>query len=170
VKRGGAWRLLVYQEVALGRERSGPADAGTRTCENPCKTVPFQPKSAAEQEVLTSWEALETAVANHDAFNWAPRIATEFTMVGSTNDHPLTKADRIATLNLQKQTGRGTLPPPVIAVQTYECGDSIVMTSLHQPYTGKPVRVTRLWIKRDGKWIMAISYQTTVEASSAKNG
>jgi hypothetical protein len=170
VKRAGAWRLLVYHEVVLGREGGGSTDTGTRTCENPCKTVPFKPKSEAEQEVLASWEALETAVANHDAFNWASHIASEFTMLGSTNDHPLTKADRIATLNLQKQTGRGALPPPVIAVQTYEFGDSIVMTSLHQPYTGKPVRVTRLWIRRDGKWIMTISYQTTVEASAAKNG
>ena len=170
VKRGGAWRLLVYHEVALGREGGRPADAGTRTCENPCKTVPFKPKSEAEQDVLASWEALETAVANRDSLNWAPHIASEFTMLGSTNDHPLTKADRIATLNLQKQTGRGALPPPVISVQTYEFGDSMVMTSLHQPYTGKPVRVTRLWIKRDGKWIMAISYQTTIEASPAKNG
>jgi len=169
VKRGGAWRLLVYQEVALGRE-GGAADAGARTCENPCKTVPYRPKSEAEQEMLASWEALETAVANHDSVNWAPHIASEFTMLGSTNDHPMTKADRIATLNLQKQTGRGSLPPPVISLQTFEFGDSIIMTSLHQPYTGKAVRVTRLWIKRDGKWIMAISYQTTIEGSSARNG
>ena len=168
VKRGGAWRLLVYQEVALGREGGAAADAGARTCENPCKTVPFKPKSEAEQEVLASWEALETAVANHDSFNWAPHIANEFTMLGSTNDHPLTKADRVATLNLQKQTGRGALPPAVLSVQTYEFGDSMVMTSLHQPYSGKPIRVTRLWIKRDGQWIMAISYQTTIEASSAR--
>lgn len=170
VKRGGSWRLLVYHEVVLGREGGGPAESGMRTCENPCKTVPYKPKSEAEQEVLASWEALETAVANHDSFNWAPHIASEFTMLGSTNDHPLTKADRIATLNLQKQTGRGALPPPVISVQTYEFGDSVVMTSMHQPYSGKPVRVTRLWVKRDGKWVMSISYQTTIESSSAKNG
>jgi hypothetical protein len=170
VKRGPAWRLLIYQEVVLGHQGGGTADAGARECENPCKTVPYKPKSEAEQAVLTSWQALEAAVATHDSFEWAPHIANEFTMLGSTNDHPLTKADRVATLNLQKQTGRGALPPPVLSVQMFEFGDSVVMTSLHQPYTGKPVRVTRLWIKRDGKWIMSISFQTTIEASSAKNG
>lgn len=170
VKRGPAWRLLIYQEVVLGHEGGGTADAGARECENPCKTVPYKPKSEAEQAVLTSWQALEAAVATHDSFEWAPHIASEFTMLGSTNDHPLTKADRVATLNLQKQTGRGALPPPVLSMQMFEFGDSVVMASLHQPYTGKPVRVTRLWIKRDGKWIMSISFQTTIEASSAKNG
>lgn len=169
VKRGPAWRILVYHEVVLGRAGGSPADAGGRECENPCKTVPYKPKSDEEQAVLASWEALETAVANHDSFTWAPHIASEFTMLGSTNDHPLTKADRVATLNLQKQTGRGALPAPALSVQTFEFGDSLVMTSLHQPYTGKPVRVTRLWIKRDGKWIMSLSVQTTIEASSAKS-
>src|SRR6516165_6186525 len=170
VKRGASWRLLVYHEVALGRQEASAHGSGVTDCENPCKTIPYSPKNEAEQTIIASWQALETGVTNHDAAAWAPHIAEEFAMLSSANDHPLTKADRIATLNLQKQTGRGALPPPVISVQTYEFGDSMVMTSLHQPYTGKPVRVTRLWIKRDGKWIMAISYQTTIEASSAKNG
>jgi hypothetical protein len=169
VKRGAAWRLLVYHEVALGRGGSSPADSGTRECENPCKTVPYKPKNEVEQEVLTSWEAVETAVANHDAFGWVLYIANEFTMLGSTNEHPLTKADRVATLNLQKQTGRAALPPPVASVQMFDFGDSVVMTCLHQPYTGKPVRVSRVWIKRDGKWMMSLSFQTTIEAVPAKS-
>ncbi|HYA63154.1 MAG TPA: nuclear transport factor 2 family protein [Candidatus Sulfotelmatobacter sp.] len=169
VKRGAAWRLLVYHEVALGREGASPADSGTRECENPCKTVPYKPKNEVEQEVLTSWEAVETAVANHDAFGWVLYIANEFTMLGSTNEHPLTKADRVATLNLQKQTGRAALPPPVVSVQMFDFGDSVVMTCLHQPYTGKPVRVSRVWIKRDGKWMMSLSFQTTIEAVPAKS-
>jgi hypothetical protein len=28
--------------------------------------------------------------------------------------------------------------------------------------------VTRLWIKREGKWILSISYQTTIQAAPAK--
>jgi hypothetical protein len=40
------------------------------------------------------------------------------------------------------------------------------MSALHQPFTGKPVRVTRVWIKRDGAWLMAISYQTIIQAAT----
>jgi hypothetical protein len=31
-----------------------------------------------------------------------------------------------------------------------------------------PVYVSRLWIKRDGKWVMSISFQTTIQAAAAK--
>jgi len=170
VHRPAGWRLLVYHEVALGRQASAPAGPGEKDCENPCKTVPFKPKNESEQAIIASWQALETGVTNHDSAAWSPHIADEFVMLGSSNDHPLSKADRIATLNLQKQTGFGSAPAPLVSAQMFDFGDAIVMTSLHQPYTGKPVHVSRLWIKRNGQWIMAISYQTTMQAAPAKAG
>ena len=170
VHRPAGWRLLVYHEVILGRQASAPAGPGAKDCENPCKTLPFKPKNEAEQAIIASWQALETGVTNHDAAAWAPHIAEEFVMLGSSNDHPLTKADRIATLNLQKQTGHGSAPAPLVSAQMFDFGDAVVMTCHHQPYTGKPVHVTRLWIKRNGHWVMSISYQTTVQAAPAKAG
>lgn len=168
VKRGAAWRLLVYHEVALGRQEGSAHSSGVTDCENPCKTIPYKPKNEAEQAIITSWQALETGVTNHDAAAWAPHIADEFAMLSSANDHPLTKADRIATLNLQKQSGRGSAPSPLVSAQMFDFGDSVIMTCMHQPYTGKPVHVSRLWIKRDGRWVMSISFQTTIQAASPK--
>jgi hypothetical protein len=168
VKRSAGWRLLVYHEVALGRQSSGPTGSDVKDCENPCKTLPYKPRNESEQAVVASWQALETGVNNHDAAAWSPHIADEFTMLGSANDHPLTKADRIATLNLQKQTGHGSAPAPLVSAQMFDFGDAIVMTCLHQPYTGKPIHVSRLWIKRDGHWIMSISYQTTIQDAPVK--
>jgi hypothetical protein len=130
--------------------------------------MPFKPKNESEQAIVASWQALETGVTNHDASVWSPHIAEEFAMLGSANDHPLTKADRIATLNLQKQTGRASAPAPLVSAQMFDFGDSVIMTCLHQPYTGKPVHVSRLWIRRDGKWVMSISFQTTIQAAPAK--
>src|SRR2546429_5069636 len=79
---------------------------------------------------MASWQELETGVTNHDAAAWAPHIAEEFAMLSSANDHPLTKADRIATLNLQKQTGRGTAPAPLVSAQMFDFGDSVIMTCM----------------------------------------
>jgi hypothetical protein len=168
VRRPAGWRMLVYHEVVLGRQTSAPAGSGVKDCENPCKTLPYKPRNEAEQGIIASWQALETGVTNHDAAAWAPHIADEFVMLGSSNDHPLTKADRIATLNLQKQTGFGSAPAPLVSAQMFDFGDAVVMTCHHQPYTGKPIHVSRLWIKKNGQWIMSISYQTTVQAAPAK--
>ncbi|HKV63302.1 MAG TPA: nuclear transport factor 2 family protein [Candidatus Acidoferrum sp.] len=169
VKRPSGWRLLVYQEVVLGRHASGPGGSGVKECQNPCKTLPYKPKNEAEQAIIASWQALETGVTNHDASAWAPHIAEEFVMLGSNNDHPLGKADRIATLNLQKQTGFASAPAPLVSAQMFDFGDAVVMTCQHQPYTGKPVHVSRLWIKRNGQWVMSISYQTTMQAAPSKS-
>jgi hypothetical protein len=168
VKRPAGWRLLVYHEVILGRQAAAPGGSGVKDCENPCKTLPYKPKNEAEQAIVASWQALETGVTNHDASAWAPHIAEEFVMLGSNNDHPLTKADRMATLNLQKQTGFASAPSPLVSAQMFDFGDAVVMTCQHQPYTGKPVHVSRLWIKRNGQWVMSISYQTTMQAAPAK--
>jgi hypothetical protein len=166
VKRPVGWRLLVYHEVELGRTPGGP---GGKDCENPCRFVPYKPRNEAEAAIIASWQALETGVTNHDSAAWAPHIADEFAMLSSTNDHPLTKADRIATLDLQKQTGRNSAPSPLVSAQMFDFGDAVIMTCLHQPYAGKAVHVSRVWIKRDGKWVMAISYQTTIQSSPSKS-
>jgi len=168
VKRAGGWKLLVYHEVRQLDQPSASSGSGVKECENPCKTVPFKPANEAEQAIIASWQALETGVTAHDAAAWAPHIAEEFVQISSNSDHPISKTGRIETLNKQKQSGVGSAPSPLVSAKMFDFGDAVIMTCLHQPYSGKSVHVSRLWIKRDGKWVMAISYQTTIQAAAAK--
>lgn len=168
VKRPAGWRALVYHEVALRAQPAAASGSGVSECENPCKSIPYKPKNEAEHAIVASWQALETGVTAHDSAAWAPHIADEFTMLSSNNDHPLSKADRMATLDKQKQTGVGSAPAPLVSAEMFDFGDAVVMKCLHQPFTGKPIHVTRVWTKRDGKWVMSISYQTTIQSAAAK--
>ncbi|HEY1467815.1 MAG TPA: nuclear transport factor 2 family protein [Candidatus Acidoferrum sp.] len=168
VQRPGGWRLLVYHEVTQLDQPSTSAGSGVNDCENPCKSVPFRPANDAEQAIIASWQALETAVTAHESAGWAPHIADEFVQISSNSDHPISKSGRMATLDKQKQLGVGSAPSPLVSAKMFDFGDSVVMTCLHQPFTGKPVHVSRLWIKRDGQWVMVISYQTTIQAGAAK--
>lgn len=168
VKRAGGWKLLVYHEVRQLEQPPASSGSGVKECENPCKTIPFKPANEAEQAIIASWQALETGVTAHDAAAWAPHIAEEFVQISSNSDHPISKSGRIETLNKQKQSGAGSAPSPLVSAKMFDFGDAVIMTCLHQPYSGKPVHVSRLWIKRDGKWVMAISYQTTIQAAAAK--
>jgi hypothetical protein len=168
VQRTDGWRLLVYHEVKQLEQPSTSMGSGVKDCENPCKTVPFKPANEAEAAIIASWQALETGVTAHDAEAWAPHIADEFVQISSNSDHVISKAGRMETLNKQKASGVGSAPPPLVSAKMFDFGDAIIMTCLHQPYSGKPIHVSRLWIKRDGKWIMSISYQTTIQAAAAK--
>lgn len=168
VQRPSGWKLLVYHEVKQLEQPSTSAGSGVKECENPCKMVPFKPANEAEQAIIASWQALETGVTAHDAEAWAPHIAEEFVQISSNSDHPISKAGRIETLNKQKASGAGSAPAPLVSAKMFDFGDAVIMTCLHQPYSGKSVHVSRLWIKRDGKWIMSISYQTGIQAAAAK--
>ena len=167
-QRPGGWRLLVYHEVKQLDQPSNSPVSGIKDCENPCKMVPFKPANEAEQAIIASWQALETGVTAHDADAWAPHIAEEFVQVSSNSDHVISKVGRIETLNKQKASGVGSAPTPLVSAKMFDFGDAVIMTCLHQPYSGKPIHVSRLWIKRDSKWIMSISYQTTIQAAAAK--
>jgi hypothetical protein len=168
VKRAEGWRALVYHEVKQLDAPSGVAGTGVANCENPCKTVPFAPKNEAERAIIVSWQALETGVTGHDSAAWAPHIAEEFVQISSNSDHPISKAGRMAALDKQKVSGVGAAPSPLVSAQMFDFGDAVVMTCLHQPYTGKAVRVSRVWIKRDGSWVMSKSFQTTIQSAVAK--
>ncbi|MBZ5541530.1 MAG: nuclear transport factor 2 family protein [Acidobacteriia bacterium] len=168
VKRAEGWRALVYHEVTQMAEPPKSAGTGVRECENPCKTVPYEPKNEAERAIIASWQALETGVTAHDSAAWAPHIAEEFVQVSSGGDHPNHKADRIATLDEQKQLGVGSAPPPLVSARMFDFGDAVVMTCLHQPHSGKPIHVTRLWVKQNGQWVISISYQTMIQGAPAK--
>src|ERR1700730_15390805 len=49
VKRADGWKLLVYHEVKQLDQPSTSAGSGVQECENPCKTVPYQPANQADR-------------------------------------------------------------------------------------------------------------------------
>lgn len=163
VKRPEGWRALVYHEVKQADAVPAAAGGGSSDCTNPCKTVPYKPKNEDEQGVITSWQQLETAVTGHDSKEWARHVADEFVVISSGGDKPVYKADRMAALDRQKQTNAPSAPVPLVSAEMFDFPNAIVMLCNHKRGEGKPTRVTRVWVKRDGMWQMAYSFQTTVQ-------
>jgi hypothetical protein len=163
VKRRAGWQLLIYQAVSIGASPS--AVAGTGECENPCNTVPFQPQNEDEREVIAAYQAVERAVTAHNSAAWAAHIADEFFAVTSNSDRPLDKATRMAGLDNQKVGG--IAPFPLVSARMFEFGRAMVMTSRQQPEHGSPLHVTRVWFQRNGTWLEAYSYQTTIQGANS---
>lgn len=110
--------------------------------------------------------ALQTATVYHNSADWGKYVADEFSAASSNSNKVLDKQGRMADLERSKMAGYA--PMPVEKLQLFDFAEAVVLESQHQPLSGKPVHITRLWIKRDGKWLEAVSYQTRIEAAPAK--
>ena len=171
VKREEGWRLLVYHQnvIANADAPSGhPAhtprapDAPPPDCKNPCEFVPYETRSQDERDIIKSFQTLENAVIRNDADEWVKHMADEF-VVYRTGQHPTTKAERAEALRRQKAINAEIFVAAVEEMKLWVFGNAAVMRADHlMPGNRRPpYRATRVWVKRDGRWQMAVSQQTT---------
>jgi hypothetical protein len=170
VKRPQAWQLLVYQETTKAEKnpekRSGfgaPSNGMPVACENPCKMVPYKPDTAAEQEVVSLWQAVERTVLTNDVEAWTPNFTDDFIFVTPDGGAPLNKADRMAMITELRRTNTTLIPAEVTSMKVWVLGDAAVMRSEHKPLHGKVLHVTRLFEKHNGHWQIAFGQQTWVD-------
>lgn len=170
VKRPQAWQLLIYQETTKAEKnpekRSGfgaPSNGQPVACENPCKSVPYKPDTAAEQEVVSMWQAVERTVLTNDVEAWIPNFTDDFIFVTPDGGAPLNKADRVAMITELRRTSTTLIPAEVTSMKVWVLGDAAVMRSEHKPLHGKVLHVTRLFEKHNNHWQIVFGQQTWVE-------
>jgi hypothetical protein len=165
-KRADGWKLVGYQEVMSLEAAPTFAPGAGKDCENPCKGIPFEPKTETERQVGTSYSKLETAAMAKNSAVFATMVADEFVAASSNSDKIVGKRERMDDFDHSKNAG--VAPTPLKTVQMFDFGNAVLMTSDHVPDRGRPLRVTRIWVKRNGGWVETISYQTSVVETSAK--
>jgi len=170
VKRPPAWQLLIYQETTKAEKNpekpsgfGAPSNGTPVACENPCKMVPYKPDTAAEQEVVSMWQAVERTVLTNDVEAWIPNFTDDFIFVTPDGGAPLNKADRVAMITELRRTNTTLIPAEVTSMKVWVLGDAAVMRSEHKPLHGKVLHVTRLFEKHNGHWQIAFGQQTWVE-------
>lgn len=166
VKRPAGWRALVYQEVKLLDAPPTATPGAGNDCANPCKSLPFQPKTENDRAVASAYMALESSVMAHDAEKWASLIGDEFAALSSNSNKLLDKATRKS--ELARSSLAGLAPTPLSSARMSDFGDAVVMESEHQPDRGKPLHVTRVWVKRGAGWVETVSYQTSIQAAAGR--
>lgn len=164
VKRQAGWRALVYQEVqSLDAPPKTTPSAG-KECQNPCKSVGFTPKNATEREIIKAYEELETSAMTHDAADWDAHTGEEFIAASSFSDRLLDKPTRLG--ELKRANMAGLAPTPLVSGKLFVFGEVAVLRSRHEAGQAK-LEVTRVWAKRDGRWVETLSYQTGVQGGGA---
>lgn len=168
VKQKRAWRALARQNVVLAED--GAASAAQRDdgkggeCANPCEAMPYRVRSPTEQEVVNSFLAIEKASLGHDAQEWSRHVADEFVLY-RTGYAPINKAERVAALERQKEAGIPSVvgEPQDVRLAVYGDAAAMIATERVPDNSRPPYRTTRVWVKRNGQWLMTISVQTDIQ-------
>jgi ketosteroid isomerase-like protein len=171
IKAPAGWRALIHHNNSLAHAdtphahptpKPRPPDAPPPACANPLIFVPYEPTSRAERDIIASFQALEKAVTQNDADTWVKHMAEEF-VVTRTGQHPTTRAERAGHLRAQREVNAETPVAEIEAMKLWVLGDAAVMRADHVMPDNRrpPYRATRVWVKRDGRWQMAASQQTT---------
>jgi hypothetical protein len=170
-KQKGTWRALVAQDVELAATNAPPtaalapvSDASPYTCINPCQTIPYRVRSPAEQDIVNAFQAIEKAAVGHDAEEWGKHIADEFTLYGSGRA-PIAKSGRIDAIWRQQDNHTVVRVGEVetMRLSVYDDGAAMMATHVVPDNSRPPYHATRIWVKRNGQWQMAISVQTDVK-------
>jgi uncharacterized protein DUF4440 len=179
VRQKGAWRALLMQDVPIAADdapaTSAPAtsalatsalapaaDAPPYQCNNPCNTLPYRVRSPAEQDVVNAFQAIMKAIVARTADEWAKHVADDF-VVYASGRKPIAKTGRITAIEHEKESDAAIGVGEVRTMRLAVYGDGAVMTATDVDGAHPPYRAARIFVKRDGRWLMAISAHTDVK-------
>jgi len=169
VRQKGAWRALLIQDVPIATDdtpltiavAASAAEPQSSACNNPCKTIPYRVRSAAEQDVVNTFQTIMRSIVAHDANEWAKHVADEF-MAYNSGQAPIAKSGRVTTIEQRNATLGALGVGKVQSVRLSVYGDGAVMTATDVDDGHLPYRAARVFLKRDGRWLMAISAHTDI--------
>jgi hypothetical protein len=172
-KQNNGWRAVHVIELTQPPQGGAPASAtgaavpseeGVITdCINPCKVVPFKPGTPAAKAAFADWREMELGSLARNMDLWGRHVLDDVIIVDSGGNGTISKAQRIGNTLKQKQAGvRTNEVPPVLWARAFEFGDTVLLLMIQQPYKGQPYYGTRIYVNRDGRYQMAVSYHTSI--------
>jgi Domain of unknown function (DUF4440) len=166
VRQKGAWRALLMQDVPIRANAAlrpiQIADLDARACDNPCNSIPYRARSAAEQDVTKTYQIITKAIAARDAGAWAKYVADEFVSYASSRA-PLARSSRIAAIEDRNDDGAARVGE-VKTMRLSVYGDGAVMVATESNGPQPAYRAARVFVKRDGRWLMAATAQTDLKS------
>jgi hypothetical protein len=165
VKRAAGWRAFVFIDTPRPAASSVATTPAHGDCENPCRMVPYTPTTTTDKIVLAEWQKTKIDEWHPNVADWEAHSADEVHIITERGER--TKAERLAIAKKNQQEGIGVPGDPVLRMKMSDFENTVLMITDHAPYRGgKPYHNVRLFVNRSGRWMIAWSQQTTMQAAT----
>jgi hypothetical protein len=162
VKRRAGWKAIAFHDSAAVGDAVAASDppADARACDNPCRSIPYKPRERVEQEIVAAFQAAASAVVGNDATEWVKHVTDDF--VAYRSNAPSGSKAAVPPGRL-RPAGGAMAVGELQGMKLWVFGDAAVMTADEVAAGARvPSRATRIFVRRDGRWQMSLSQQTTV--------
>ena len=173
-KQKGTWRALLTQEVVpagfgrCSRRREGSCaghgSSRSRNAGTPARQSPIACALRPSRTSSSPFRRLRRPSSLTMRPNGESVSRDEFVRY-ATGQSPVPKSDRIAAIERQKDANAAVTVAEIQTMRLAVYGDGAVMTALQaMPDNSRPpYRAARIWARRNGQWLMAISVHTDVK-------
>ncbi|HEX3371736.1 MAG TPA: hypothetical protein VHS08_04420, partial [Candidatus Acidoferrales bacterium] len=171
VKSAASWQAFVFLNIPIPQERpdymarpNAPNDAD-KTCENPCKTLPYKPENAAQDGAMKTWFILKNDEWHPNPDDWAAHTDENHETLTPRADTP--RMQHIHELEEQRKLygeNGGSGGSAVQSMRMFDFGNVVIMQAFQgRNPSAKPTSWNlRLFVNRGDGWKIALSAQTNI--------
>ncbi len=171
VKNPAGWQAFVYLNIPIPAERpdymappSPPAEAD-KTCDNPCKTLPYKPENAAQDGAMKTWFILKNDEWHPNPEDWAAHADDNHETLTPRADIPkLQHVQELAEERKLYGENGGSGGSSVLSMRMFEFGNVVIMQAFQgRNPSAKPTSWNlRVFLNRGDGWKIALSAQTNI--------
>lgn len=171
VKNPSGWQAFVFLNIPIPAERpdymappNAPTDAD-KTCDNPCKTLPYKPENAAQEGAMKTWFILKNDEWHPNPDDWAAHSDDNHETLTPRADIP--KMQHVHELEEERKLygeNGGSGGSSVLSMRMFDFGNVVIMQAFQgRNPSAKPTSWNlRLFINRGDGWKIALSAQTNI--------
>ena len=171
VKNPAGWQAFVFLNIPIPAERpdymappNAPNDS-EKTCDNPCKTLPYKPESAAQESAMKTWFILKNDEWHPNPEDWDAHSDGNHETLTPRADIP--KMQHVHELEEERKLygeNGGSGGSSVLSMRMFDFGNVVIMQAFQgRNPSAKPTSWNlRLFINRGDGWKIALSAQTNI--------
>jgi len=171
VKNPAGWQAFVYLNIPIPAERAdymappSPPTEADKTCDNPCKTLPYKPEDAAQDGAMKTWFILKNDEWHPNPEDWAAHADDNHETLTPRADIP--KLQHVQELSEERKLygeNGGSGGSSVLSMRMFEFGNVVIMQAFQgRNPAAKPTSWNlRLFLNRGDGWKIALSAQTNI--------